>query len=161
MNQKFDLLGDPIPDGRGEPGRTGHIPTAENARRIRALLVAGMTNTQIAADLGITVPTLRKHYFHNGKVNAKLAREMAIAEMRARNVLRLDAEADKGNVSAMRALEPILEKAQRDMAERELGSPETPKEQSFGLKRQREAAGRIADDDLDQELMQEADARVH
>lgn len=160
MDRKFDLLGDPIPDGRGEPGRTGHIPTVENARKIRALLVAGMKNQQIARELGISVPTLRKHYFQSGKINARLAREMAIAEMRARNILRLDREADKGNVSAMRALEPLIEKAERDLIEREVGA-DAPREKSQGVKRQRELMGHEADDDLERELMQEADGRVH
>lgn len=156
MNSKFDLLGDPIPEGRGKPGRTGHVPTAENARKIRSLLVAGLKNAQIARELGITVPTLKKHYFHNGKVNAKLAREMAIAEMRARNILRLDAEADKGNVSAMRALEPLLEKAERDLVERELSREKPAKEQAPGVKRHRELMGHEADDELEAELMREA-----
>jgi len=160
VDRKFDLLGDPIPDGRGEPGRTGHIPTVENARKIRALLVAGMKNQQIARELGISVPTLRKHYFQSGKINARLAREMAIAEMRARNILRLDKEADKGNVSAMRALEPLIEKAERDLIEREVGA-DAPREKSQGVKRQRELMGHEADDDLERELMQEADGRVH
>lgn len=160
MDRKFDLLGDPIPDGRGEPGRTGHIPTAENAKKIRALLVSGMKNPQIARELGISVPTLRKHYFQSGKINAKLAREMAIAEMRARNILRLDAQADKGSVSAMRALEPLIDKAEREIIERDMGS-DAPHEKSQGLKRQRELLGHEADDELDRELLQEADGRVH
>ncbi|OWV64255.1 hypothetical protein CDZ97_10225 [Mameliella alba] len=161
VDLKFDLLGDPIPDGRGEPGRTGHVPTAENARKIRALLVAGMKNQQIAKEIGISVPTLRKHYFQNGKIKARLAREMAIAEMRARNILRLDAQADKGNVSAMRALEPLLEKAERELIERDLGEADKPQEQSLGRKREREMAGFEADDELDRELSQEAGSRVH
>lgn len=154
------MLGDPIPDGRGEPGRTGHIPTAENAKKIRALLVAGMKNQQIARELGISVPTLRKHYFQSGKINARMAREMAIAEMRARNILRLDAQADKGSVSAMRALEPLIDKAEREIIERDMGG-EAPREKSQGVKRQRELLGHEADDELDRELMQEADGRVH
>ena len=115
-----------------------------------------MKNARIARELGITVPTLKKHYFHNGKVNAKLAREMAIAEMRARNILRLDAEADKGNVSAMRALEPLLEKAERDLVERELSREKPAKEQAPGVKRHRELMGHEADDELEAELMREA-----
>jgi len=119
-----------------------------------------MKNPQIARELGISVPTLRKHYFQSGKINAKLAREMAIAEMRARNILRLDAQADKGSVSAMRALEPLIDKAEREIIEREVGT-DAPKEKSQGLKRQRELLGHEADDELDRELMQEADGRVH
>ncbi|MBV6636677.1 MAG: hypothetical protein KI788_12330 [Mameliella sp.] len=120
-----------------------------------------MKNQQIAKEIGISVPTLRKHYFQNGKIKARLAREMAIAEMRARNILRLDAQADKGNVSAMRALEPLLEKAERELIERDLGEADKPQEQSLGRKREREVAGFEADDELDRELSKEAGSRVH
>ena len=160
MDQRFDLLGDPIPEGRGGPGRTGHIATSKNASKIRALLVAGLNNSQIARELGISVPTLRKHYFQSGKIKAKLAREMAIAEMRARNILRLDAQADKGSVSAMRALEPLLEKAEREIAEREMSSDQ-PRQQSPGVKQRRELMGHEADDELERELSQESSHGLH
>lgn len=161
MNPKFDLLGDPIPEGRGKPGRTGHVPTSENARKIRALLVAGMKPAEIAKQLGISGPTLRKHYFANGKINVKMARQMATSEMRARNILRLDAQADKGNVSAMRTLETLIDKAEREMIETELGRDGGAKEKSPGVKQQRELLGYEADDDLEQELMRESDGRMH
>lgn len=156
MDRKFDLLGDPIPEGRGEPGRTGHIATSENVNKVRALLVANFKNAEIAKQLGITVPTLKKHYFHNGKVRHKLLREMAISEMRARNIMRLDAQADKGNVSAMRTLETMLEKAERDLIEQDMGAEDKPREKSAGLKQRRELQGFEADDELDAELSREA-----
>ncbi|WOI30053.1 hypothetical protein [Sulfitobacter dubius] len=124
------------------------------------MLVAGLNNSQIARELGISVPTLRKHYFQSGKIKAKMAREMAIAEMRARNILRLDAQADKGSVSAMRALEPLLEKAEREIAEREMGSDQ-PRQQSPGVKQRRELMGHEADDELERELSQESSHGLH
>ena len=60
----------------------------------------------------------------------------------------------------MRALEPLIEKAERDLIEREVGA-DAPREKSQGVKRQRELMGHEADDDLERELMQEADGRVH
>jgi hypothetical protein len=161
MDPKFDLLGDPIPEGRGKAGRTGHIPTAENARKIRTLLVAGMKPERIAQQMGISVPTLRKHYFQNGKVNAKLARQFAIAEMRARKLLRLDEQADKGNVSAIRTMSAEMDRIEREIAEDAVGKNAKPKEKSTGVKRQREVAGFEADDELARKLQQEADERVH
>ncbi|WP_344716416.1 hypothetical protein [Sagittula marina] len=151
---EFDLLGDPIPEGRGKAGRTGHVPTSENASKIRTLLVAGMTNAQIAQQLGITVPTLRKHYFHSGRVKPKLAREMAVSESKAKLMLQLQGQADKGSVSAMKALYAIFDKAELAILEEKLGQ-EQPKEKSQGVKRHRELIGRDADDALEAELSRE------
>jgi hypothetical protein len=106
----FDLLGDPIPEGRGEPGRTGHIPTSQNAKKIRLLLVADWTLDQIAGEIGISVPTLRKHYFANGKVNRKLAKSIAVREVKGRTLLQLDKAAEEGKVAAIKTILAIAEK---------------------------------------------------
>lgn len=63
MAQNFDLFGDPIPDNWGLRGRPEHVATNENALKIKVLLADGWSNKRIASVLGITVPTLRKHYF--------------------------------------------------------------------------------------------------
>lgn len=117
--RNFDLLGDPIPEGRGEPGRTGHIATRENISRVRQLLVAGLTKARIAEELGITSPTLNKHYFASGKINTRQAREMAIAESRAKIMLQLGREADSGNVSAMKTLLKEIDRAQLGLLDRD------------------------------------------
>lgn len=109
---KFDLLGHPIPDSRGQPGRTGHVPTPEIASKVRTLLVAGLTLDRIAIEVGVSVPTLRKHYFANGKVNRRHARDMALAEAKAKNMLQLQDQADAGNVSAMKEVRKIVEREQ-------------------------------------------------
>ncbi len=83
MNRKFGLLGDPIPENHGKPGANGHVPTAENARKIRVLLVVDMKKAQIARYLGITFPTLNKHYFQSGKVNLQHSREHVAFPQRA------------------------------------------------------------------------------
>ncbi|MFW5655800.1 MAG: hypothetical protein ACOCYW_09200 [Roseicyclus sp.] len=109
MDVKFDLLGHPIPEARGKPGRTGHVPTPEIASQIRTLLVAGLNLDRIAVEVGLSVPTIRKHYFANGRINRRHAREMALAEARAKNLLQLQAAADDGNVSAMKEIRKIVE----------------------------------------------------
>lgn len=59
----FDLLGDPIPEGRGKVGPTGHIATDKNINKIMILVLFGWRKPEIAAEMRITVPTLNKHYF--------------------------------------------------------------------------------------------------
>jgi hypothetical protein len=111
MARDFDLLGDPIPEGRGLQGRTGHIPTSTNAKKIRLLLIAKWTIDAIAEEIGISAPTLRKHYFRNGKINLGRAREIAVQEVRGRTLLQLDKAAEAGNVSAIKEIRRIADVA--------------------------------------------------
>ena len=60
---RFDLLGDPIPEGWGKRGRPPHIPTMRNRNKIRVLLALGWSKRWIASAIGITKATLQKHYF--------------------------------------------------------------------------------------------------
>lgn len=157
MYPKFDLLGDPIPDSRGKAGRTGHIATAENTSKIRTLLVAGMKLEQIAREMGITVPTIRKHYFANGRLKAKDAREWALAEARAKNLLQLQAEADRGNVSAIKAMDKVLDRCERrilddDAAMRDRPSKPMPK----GKKHDARTAALEAETELEELMNREA-----
>lgn len=154
MAVKFDLLGDPIPEGRGKAGRTGHVATKENASKIRVLLLAGMAVGEIAKHLGLSAPTLRKHYFQSGKVNARLAQEMALSETRAKNMLLLQKEADKGNVSAIKEMNRITDKIERDMIERDMSR--TPKTESIGVKAKRVIDAKSAEDELLADLEKEA-----
>lgn len=108
MNPKFDLLGDPIPENHGKAGANGHIATAENVNKVMLLLAARVDKKQIAVELGITVPTLTKHYFHSGAKAVKDARRRALSDLRARNMLLLDRAASKGNVAAIKELNALL-----------------------------------------------------
>lgn len=125
MSRKFDLLGDPIPDNHGEVGANGHIATAEKVNKVRLLLVSGMTQKEIAAQLGITIPTLRKHYFHSGQKKIAAARRQAVADERAKNLLRLDKAAGDGNVAAIKEMKSILaDEAMKDRARDAAGDGE-------------------------------------
>lgn len=117
MARDFDLLGDPIPEGRGEPGRTGHIATAENVSRVRVLLLAGLSKGRIADELGVSLPTLNKHYFAGGRISLRQVREMALAEARARNLLQLERAAATGNVSAIKAVGQRLDRLAIEMVD--------------------------------------------
>ncbi len=108
-NVKFDLFGHPIPENHGQVGRNEHAPDAETANKIRVLLCAGMNLKTISVEVGLSVPTMRKHYFQNGRINKTVARKIALAEQRAKVLLRLDEAADAGNVSAMKTQLNVLD----------------------------------------------------
>jgi hypothetical protein len=63
MDQIFDLFGDPVPLNRGKRGRPQHVPTRENRSRVKELARVGWSKKRIAAELCISKPTLRPHYF--------------------------------------------------------------------------------------------------
>lgn len=107
MARDFDLFGQPLPRNLGQPGRNEHVATAENVNRVRVLLAAEWTRCEIAAELGISVPTLRKHYFRE----LTRGREIALREVRGKVMLALDAQVDRGNVGAMKTMLTIIEKA--------------------------------------------------
>lgn len=75
MDQDFDLFGNPCDAGPRKAGRPEHEPTEESIINIMVLLASGMTNREVAKTVGISVPTLRKHYLHLTKnKDALLAR---------------------------------------------------------------------------------------
>ncbi|QBF32155.1 hypothetical protein [Thalassococcus sp. S3] len=155
MAREFDLLGDPIPENFGKPGANGHTPNAETCRKVRVLLVAGLTKARIAEELGITLPTLNKHYFRSGRVKVEAAKEAARADQRARLMLKLDEAVSAGNVSAMRALKVILDEEDIKQAARDAageGKPEKKRAAPIppGKKAQLTAAAAAAleEDDL-------------
>ncbi|MBP0438432.1 hypothetical protein [Tianweitania sediminis] len=93
----FDLLGDPIPANFGGRGRPPHVPTKENRNKIMLLLAQGWVDKRIAGALGISEPTLRKHYFRELKV-----RDLARDRVEAIGLLSLWNMGREGNVAAMK-----------------------------------------------------------
>ena len=137
MRREFDLLGDPIPDNLGKPGANGHIATADKVNKVKLLVVAKWTSAQIAEELGISVPTLRRHYFRNRSI--KRARKHSISEIRGRVLLLLDQQAKDGNVAAIKELGKIVEKAHlEDLAD--LIGNASPKRKTPGKKQSALAA---------------------
>lgn len=110
MAQNLDLLGDPIPENWGGRGRPSHIPTEKNTNKVMVLLALGWAEAKIAGALGITQPTLRKHYFRQLKV-----RDEARARLEGEMVFSMAAKAVTGDVPAYREVAKALEKA--DMVE--------------------------------------------
>jgi len=75
-------------------GRPEHKPTAATRRQVAAAAGGGMRQEDIANAIGISVPTLRKHY--EAELSAGAARErMAVLQ-------KVLAQAKKGSTSAAR-----------------------------------------------------------
>ena len=49
-------------DRRVSTGRPSHAPTAETRLQVSALKAAGCTLAHISSAIGVTIPTLYKHY---------------------------------------------------------------------------------------------------
>lgn len=96
---------------KGERGRPPHVWTQETSNKVKLLLALGWSNGRIANALGVTEPTLRKHYFSELKVRA-LARDAMNAE-RAWQLWRLAAA---GNVGAIKTFDAFVKENDRMIA---------------------------------------------
>jgi hypothetical protein len=145
MSEVFDLFGDPVPANHGRRGRPAHMPSQENANKVRLLLALGWSNDRIAAALFVTLPTLRKHYFSELKF-----REVMRDRMDARIAQRLwDEGVEKGNVAAIKEFRKLVERndvmvGQRDFitGQRPAAEPQPRREPKLGKK---EEAARAAE----------------
>lgn len=79
-------------------------PTNKQRQDVRLYKASGLTEPAIAEAIGICQNTLRKYF----------ANELDVARgvERARNLKRLEAAANKGNVTAMKALHVIFDKGE-------------------------------------------------
>lgn len=132
MGVEFDLLGDPIPENHGKAGRDGHVATPKNYNKIKLLMVAGWTQKQIADELGLSVPTLRKHYF----LSLTKGRAVSISRIKGQVMMALHEKAMSGNVAAMKELFRLVEKAELADLSAQLTKPKAPA--PIGKKRQRQ-----------------------
>lgn len=89
--------------GKGKRGRPQHVRTDESANKIKLLLALGWQNERIANAMGISLPTMRKHYFAELKI-----RLIARDALEARRAEMLWAQCEKGNVGAMKAFHQLL-----------------------------------------------------
>ncbi|MBY0422210.1 MAG: hypothetical protein K2Q06_07895 [Parvularculaceae bacterium] len=86
------------------------------------LAAVGKTRPQIAEALGLSQPTLRKHYFsRESRYQLKLAD--APVRVTAKILLRLYEQAEAGNVSAIRLLWHRLDRAEERERANALASP--------------------------------------
>ena len=129
-----DLFGMPVSvlvRGRGRPA---HEPCEKKRRRVSMLMALGWKDARIAAVLGISLPTLRKHYFAELKLRA-IARDA----LEARKFELLWEQAEKGNVGAIKRLDEMLRDQDRIEAARRLRLDDDDETDSDGMPGDRSA----------------------
>lgn len=90
--------------GNKNSGRRAYAPDDEERRKVRILKAGGMSDEAVATALGISTPTLRKHFSHELDVGT--------AKTRAELLLALHQSAMAGNVAAQKkALELVTASA--------------------------------------------------
>ena len=105
----LDLFGDPVLPRSDGPGRPEHVWTVENSNKVLLAFARGLSVKQAATAIGVSVPTLRKHYF------AEVAkREAAALRFEMVQLARLNDGAKAGSVAAEKELGRRLEKAKLD-----------------------------------------------
>ena len=104
-----DLLGHPVPANKGQRARPQHAPTAENLEKAILLYATGRTDKEVAAALGITTPTLRKHYFSSPEL--KRIRLSARMVVEGQALYALAKQVKEGKVAAIEKMLKLLDKS--------------------------------------------------
>jgi hypothetical protein len=115
MTQDFDLFGNPYEAPARSVGRPEHVPTEENIINIMVLLSSGMTNREVAKTVGLSVPTLRKHYLHLTK-----NRDALLARLKAKLRTAQIRQGLAGNAAALSASLRMLDTVSAERVAREL-----------------------------------------
>lgn len=135
----LDLFGQPVLQRREGLGRPEHVWTKENSQKINLLFACGRDVKDVAAAIGISQPTLRKHYF-----SECAGRKVAAMRMRALQLTRLNDQAEIGNVAAEKALAAMIQAERiQSMNDRMTATPRgkaEPKPAKLGKKEEARAA---------------------
>jgi len=102
----IDLFGDPILPACETRGRPEHSWSLENSNKVLIAFARGLSVKEAAVAIGVSVPTLRKHYFAEVKKRADARLRMEMTQL-----TRLNAAAAAGNVAAEKELFKRLDKA--------------------------------------------------
>ncbi|WP_230769521.1 hypothetical protein [Sphingomonas sp. Leaf4] len=125
-----DLLGGRPFAPREGRGRPEHQATIAKLNKVLMAFVAGYTLKQAADSIGVSVPTLRKHYF-----SAVDVRDKAALIFEVERLVRLNEKAAAGNVSAEKELGRLLERAKiAQVSDQVSGSVRPPKPLKQGKK---------------------------
>lgn len=127
----LDLLGDPVDPGHGLQGRPQHVATDENRCKVILLLAFDKTLNDVAAALGITQKTLRKHYSRELKI-----REGAKHRLEGELLAALAKAAAAGKVAAVDKLFKRIDQHELNRVANRPGKPAAPaaKEEKLGKK---------------------------
>ena len=104
-----DLLGHPVPANKGAKARPQHAPTAENLEKAMLLYATGRTDAEVAAAIGITPPTLRRHYFSSPEL--KRLRRAARMVVEGKVLHALAKAVEQGKTAAIDKMLKRLDKA--------------------------------------------------
>lgn len=128
--REVDLFGN-VPFVRKEGrGRPEHQATLEKLNKVLMAFVAGYSIKQAADIIGVSVPTLRKHYF-----SAVDVRDSAALKFEIDRLVRLNTLAAAGNVSAEKELGRMLERVKiAQLSDQASGSVRPPKPPKQGKK---------------------------
>lgn len=111
---EVDLFGDPVQPDRDARGRPEHSWSLENSNKVLIAFARGLSVKEAATAVGVSVPTLRKHYF-----SEVAKRDAARVRMEITQLSRLNSAAAGGNVAAEKELFKRLDKAAlADLAKR-------------------------------------------
>jgi hypothetical protein len=137
-NLGVDLFGDPILPREEGRGRPEHKWSLENSNKVLLAFARGLDVKDAATAIGVSVPTLRKHYFAEVK-----KRDSAKLRMEMTQLSRLNSAAAAGNVAAEKELGKRLKMAtMEDTAERVAGRGRNgaPASQKLGKKEEAKVA---------------------
>lgn len=133
-----DLFGDPVVARRDGPGRPEVVWNRETSNRVLLAFARGLTVKETAEIAGMSSPTLRKVYF-----SECAKRTTALLRFEMTQLVRLNAEAEKGNVGAERELARRLDQVRlRDSAKRQASAPPSKAQPKPGKKLEAEIAAR-------------------
>jgi hypothetical protein len=150
----FDLFGNPWIESPARRGRPPHVVTTRTRNRVSMLLALGWSTPRIAAALGVTLPTLRKHYFYELR-----QQEVARDRLELRRLELAWELAEGGNVGALKEFGKLMERNDRMEAEREMAAGSDKPAASVGKKVVAAQLAMDADADLMAELDEEAAAQ--
>jgi hypothetical protein len=140
VNENFDLFGNPfvVPDRK--VGRPAHEATEKTRNRVKMLVALGWANPRIANALAISLPTLRKNYFHELK-----KREAARDQLEMRRLEMAWDMAQSGNVGAFKEFGRLMERNDQMMAAASFSSESEPKREKKESVGKKEAAAQAAE----------------
>ena len=130
-----DLFGQPASVRQRRRGRPDHKPTRETINRVCLGLARNWTIGEVAQSIGITIPTLKKHYF--SELRRRRAMRLMIESVQ---LGRLNDQAEKGNVAAEKELMKALERGRRESAAVTYAAASPAKPPKLGKKQQRKLA---------------------